>query len=173
MTDKRAYRASVEFAAALRAVEGEIARFRRDVVATWDAEHPETPSLWVQRAVSVDRDCVGFKDSGGEVPAGLSRAKTRIELLPARGKAGDPWREAMGTLNNGPKASPIFRQFAIDPGILRVDHGRYYTPGILVTPDEVFLTWGVPREELSEHLTEVPLSEYYAALERSELERSS
>lgn len=164
--EKHAYQASEELAAALRAVSDDIRRFHREVQGPWDAEHPDTPSLWVRGMT--DRRCVGFKDPGGEVPAGLSRSQDRTELIPARGKAGDPWRVALTTLNDGPKTGDVFGRFGIDPTILRVDHGRMYYPGILITEDAVFLTWAVPFDHPGPHLSPVPLSVYYAALEQSE-----
>ena len=171
MSDKYAYQASDELAAALRSAEVDLRQFHQEVQAAWDAEHPDTPSLWARGMV--DRKCVGFKDPGGDVPVGLSRSKQRVELIPARGKVGDSWREALVKLNSGPKIGDVFGRFGIDPTILVVDHGRLYYPGILVTDDAVFLTWGAPIESPGPHLTPVPLSAYYAAAELADRERAS
>lgn len=165
-----AYRASDDLASALRTWRAEAAEFQRDVIGAWDAEHPDTRSRWVS-GVSGLR-CVGFTDPGDiAAPPGLSRNRQRDYLIPKRGAAGDPWREAMGRLNQCPPVAGVWRRFGIDPGVLSISESRLYLPQVRDTLHGLFVTWGVPKVPAGDHLTEVPLSAFYAAVEQMGADR--
>ena len=164
--DKYAYRASDELTAALNEYDKTCRAFQRDVVDPWEASHPEVNSLWVIRYV--DTILVGFSDPGDDVPDGLSRARDREELLPRRGAAGKPWRDSMRLLEKRPRLSAVFARFGIEITVSRVDHSRFYTPGLAATPLGTFIFWGVEHPDPGEHLTLVPLSVYYTAREALE-----
>jgi hypothetical protein len=170
--EKHAYRASDEFTAALKARNEENMRFFREVIEPWDDAHPDTRSLWARNSFSLERRCVGFSDPGGTAPPeGLSRNREREELLPKRGKAGEPWRKALAALNRNPSIGPVFTAYGVDP--LVWEGHRICTPGMIEAPDGLFVTWSAPHPEPGEHLEKVALSEYYAAVERAERERAS
>jgi hypothetical protein len=171
MADKYAYRASDELDEALKAYAETCRVFQRDVIDPWEAAHPETTPLWVRTYLELEM--VGFKDPGGVVPEGLSRAKNREELLPRRGASGAPWGEAMMQLNRRPKLSAVFRQFGIETTITRVDHSRIYTPGLAATPLGTFVFWGVEHPKPGDHLTRVPLSVFYTAREALEASKTT
>jgi hypothetical protein len=172
MSDTHAYRASDALAAAIQTRSDEAHHFALTVIKPWDETHPDTRSLWRKQAFGLDKDCVGFDDPESPTPpAGLSRSKQRHELIPARGRSGDPWREALKYLNLKPRIGPVFTAFGIDPVVW---HGNgVFTCGCRITPDGVFLTWDVRHPEPGEHLIPVPLSEYYAAMESAEREQAS
>lgn len=170
--DAHAYRASEEFAAAIRERNKESMRFGREVIKPWDDAHPDTPALWAQGGFSLDRKCVGFADPGGPVPEGLSRNKQRQELIPKWGRNGDPWRDAMERLNQKPKIGPVFQRFGLDPLVWSTTGNWIYRPGIADTPDGMFFRWPESHPEPGEHLTEVALSEYYAAVEKRDREKA-
>lgn len=166
--DLHAYRASEEFAVAIRQCLEEIARFRREVMKRWDKEHPHARALWRRGGLTLDSECVGFDCPEGTTPEGLSRAQDRRSLIPKRGRSGDQWREALARLNSAPKMEPVFRKFGVDPLVWPDNLNGIYKAGIDDTPDGVFVTWAVPNSELGEHLTGSPLSVYYAAIEHKE-----
>lgn len=170
MPDKHAYRASDELAAALDEYQEACRAFQRDVIDPWEAAHPETTSLWVRPFL--DLEMIGFKDHGGQVPEGLSRAKSREALLPRRGAAGAPWGEAMMQLNRRPQLAAVFHRFGIETTIMRVDHSRVYTPGLTVTPLGTFIFWGVEHPNPGDHLTPVPLSVFYTACEARDAQKA-
>lgn len=163
--DKYAYLASEQFAAAIRECQEKIRRFDQDVVRPWDEAHPSTRSLW-RRSLGLDQVFAGFSDPGGDVPDGLSRNQQRAELIPKRGRSGDPWRDAVTRFEQRPRVVPVFTAHGVDPWISVLP--RVYIAGIADTPSGVFLTWGAPHLSLGEHLTPVPLSEYYVAIELME-----
>lgn len=170
MPDKYAYRASDELTAALNDYDQACRAFQRDVIDPWEAAHPEVNPLWMIR--HVDIELIGFSDPGGKVPEGLSRAQNRAELIPRRGKAGAPWGEAMMQLNRRPKLSAVFTRFGIEITILRLDHSRIYTPGLVATPLGTFIFWGVEHPNPGEHLAPVPLSVFYTAREALDAQKT-
>lgn len=163
MADQYAYRASEQFATAIRECQEKIQRFRREVVRPWDEAHPSTRSLW-RRSLGLDQVFAGFSDPGGDIPEGLSRNQQRVELIPKRGWSGDPWRYAAKIFDQSPRVSPVFTAHNVDPWVF--DPPRLHVVGIADTPSGVFLTWGAPHPSPGEYLTPVPLSEYYAAIEQ-------
>lgn len=170
MPDKHAYRASEELTAALNDYDQACRAFQRDVITPWENAHPEVNSLWV--VSHLDTELIGFSDPGGDVPEGLSRARDRKELIPKRGKTGQPWRDAMDELGKRPRLSAVFRRFGIEVTILRLDHSRIYTPGLVATPLGTFVFWGVEHPDPGEHLTPVPLSVFYTAREALDAQKA-
>lgn len=180
MPDLHAYRASDELADALREYHQRRFEFERDVAA-WDREH-DTKLLWRYGGFSTDKRPVGFTDPdhAAPTPKGLSRAKTRTELLPVRGKAGNEWRDILDRFNTYPKIAPLWDRFGVPsyvwlagPGfssrIIAVDFGDAGDDGVIVYA-EADLTRGRDQQEspLSPHLTPIPLSEFYRIKERLE-----
>lgn len=186
---EHAYRASDEFATALRAKSVDENRFRDEVIIPWDEAHPDTKTLWSRSPFSTRRDCIGFTDPGGEKPpAGLSRRRGRKQLIPLKSKAGEPWREHKDRVNAGPSVADAFREFEVPDHVL--GPGRLYTVGLLPDgdgpSDPVYITSGYPlegreddessfrsRTPLTPHLTPIPLSEFYAVKERLDAERDA
>lgn len=172
MTDLYVYRASDELAAALREHHAADRAFSERVLA-WDDAHPGTGLMWKREGFTIDERPVGFHDGHAEVPEGLSRAKTRSELIPVRTKAGDPWREILARFEDRPKVDPIWSRFEV-PGFV-IDLGRagvaitYYrdagTDGVLV-----LCAAALERDNTAgktpRHLSPMKLSEFYAIKER-------
>lgn len=171
--DVHAYRASDEFAAAIRGRIEDMRRFGREIIKPWDEEHPEARALWRRDAFGLDRKCVGFHCPDGEIPEGLSRNKERRELIPKRGGTGSSWRSALSRLDQFPKMDPVFRRYGVEVMVWPEEGNVIYRPGIEDTPAGVFLSWAAPHPAPGEHLTEVPLSEYYAAIEKRDREKAS
>jgi hypothetical protein len=168
MPDKYAYQADPYLTTALRDYEAACRTFDRVIVRPWCEAHPDTPPLWI-RELGTDRVCIGFGDPGGPTaPKGLSRNRQREELIPKAGKVGAQWREHLDRLNQRPRLSAVFRRFKVTPTISRIDHSRLYYPGLLNTPDAIYITWAVEHPNPGPHLSAVPLSVYYAALEAQE-----
>ena len=171
-----AYRASDQLAAALRQRREELSAWSAQVVA-WDAEHPDTPMLWSRSAFGGDKRLCGFADKRPDQPppAGLSRAQSRVELIPARGRKGDPWREVVATFDTSPSIDEVFRDHDVQPYLIVHEHGRCYTPGIWEDGDTWWITCTVPLFDGGEHphLTPAPLSEYYAAKEAADARKDA
>ena len=164
--DKYAYRASEALSKALAAYSQACQDFYRDVLGPWEEAHAPMHSMW-QHTVYGDLRCVGFSDVDptSDPPKGLFRSRNRDGLVPTnRGKAGDPWRAEMGVLNKRPVISAVLEAHGVTPYILDVDHSRVTRVGVIVTPNGHLLSWGVEHPPC-EHLTPIPLSEYYAARE--------
>jgi hypothetical protein len=163
---KYAYRASDELAGALRELSGRITQFHDAVMTPWKETHPGVDSTWHRRG-GWERECLGFVvPDGADVPEGLSASQDREWLIPKRGRKGDQWRADLDLLSQRPKLGPVLDAYDIEPIILRVDLGRYFHLGLHDTPDGYFLTWGVEHPP-NPHLTPVPLSVYYSAVERA------
>lgn len=164
--DKYAYRTSDALAAALRRHKQDCDDFYRDVLGPWERAAGEINSLW-RRTIGVDMECLGFSDLHPDrpPPAGLSRRKGREELIPARGVAGQPWRDDLTKLRTRPRLSTVFAEFGVQIEIPRTEHHRFYVPGVLVTTDAAYIFWGCDYPNSNAHLTPVKLSEFYAARE--------
>jgi hypothetical protein len=165
-SEKYAYRASEALSAAQHAYHQARKDFQRDVLGPWEDAHAPVHSIW-QHTVFGDLECVGFFDAdpASDPPKGLFRSRNRDELVPTnRGKTGDPWRTEMVTLNKRPKISTVLEAHGVMPAILDVDHSRWSRAGVLTVPDGHLLSWGI-EHPACEHLTRIPLSEYYAARE--------
>lgn len=172
MTDLLAWRASDEFAAALRARMSEKSEFFDDVLGPWTKAHPgHEPFGSNGNATTFDQRVDGFADADRKVdpPAGLSRAQRRDYLKPVRGPAGDRWREVLRELNACPSIDAVFKQFGV-PVFALVGHRlcRFN----LHLWDEVWLTAtaDIPSTVVNgvEHVTAAKTSEFYAAKEARE-----
>jgi hypothetical protein len=165
---KYAYRASDELSGALRDLSTGVQQFYDEVITPWEAAHPDVDSTWHRRA-GYELECLGFELHEGhtDIPPGLSANREREWLIPKRGRKGDQWRADLDMLNKRPRLGPILDKYGVEAVILRVDQGRYYHLGLHNTPDGYFLTWGCEHPP-NPHLTLVPLSVYYTAVERAE-----
>jgi hypothetical protein len=161
---KYAYRASDGFATALRTYRSAFDEFVATVRA-WDAQHPDARLYVLRELTSVV--VPGFHDRNPDFdpPGGLSRSQTRRYLIPKRGKAGDPWRAALESFQlAAPDERPVWRCFGVEP--FEIADGHAYIPGFFDAGEAgVFVSRGVPFDPKPAALTEVALSEYYAAKE--------
>jgi hypothetical protein len=164
---KYAYRASDELSGALRDLSTRVKQFYDEVITPWEEAHPDVDSTWHRRA-GYELECLGFAlhEGNTDVPPGLSANREREWLIPKRGRAGDQWRADLDMLNKRPRLGPILDKYGVEAVILRVDQGRYSHLGLHDTPDGYFLTWGCEHPP-NPHLTPVPLSVYYSAVERA------
>lgn len=176
--ERFAYRASEQFDAALRARLGEQFEFDQAVVGAFHDKHPGVRPVW--RAGSplcvADREVIGgFEDAhpDEDPPAGLQRSAKRRELAPVLGAAGDYWRQAVAEFNRRPSMRNVFRDHLVDV-FVAYDDGRLHrlcTPGVHVEVDRpagVWLLYPGAEPSPTEHLSAVPLSEFYAAIEAFE-----
>lgn len=172
MTDLLAWRASDEFAAALRARMAEKSEFFDNVIQPWTDAHPKhEPYGSNGNATTFDPRIDGFADGDRKSapPDGLTRAQRRDYLRPHRGPAGDPWREALDTLNACPSIDAVFKEFRV-PVYGLVGH-RLCRFNVHLW-DEVWLTAtadipGTVKGEIA-HLKAAKTSEFYAAKEARE-----
>lgn len=165
-SDKFAYRASAALTAALAAHNQACKDFYRDVLGPWEDAHAPMNSIW-RDTMNGDSECIGFSDPGPDQdpPRGLLRNRNRGYLVPTnRGKVGDPWLTEMVKLNRRPKVSTVLTEHGVNPSMLDVDHSRMSIVGLIAVPGSYLLTWSLEHPEC-EHLTRIPLSEYYAARE--------
>lgn len=183
-----AYRASDELAAELLAHQVRDREFSQRV-QQFDREHPGHELLWAGGGWSADMRPVGFRDGETEVPEGLSRAQKRTELRPKRGKAGAWWQEQLDWAKQRPSLDKVFRAFRVPcsaDGPYRSDLSHYVAPTQWANCGDdgviVFNSYDLVREHredrpvpepLTEHLTPIPLSEFYAIKERLESEQAA
>lgn len=177
MADLHPYRAGDDLAAALRAHHAERQVWNAKVAA-WDESHPDRRLLFRKSGFSMDRKAVGFTDGKPkeDPPAGLSRAQTRIELVPKRSKAGRRWQDVLNEMNAAcPRVEPIFDRFGVPSSRWvgqSISATRYAIAGehgvIVVNRYDLATDGGGFREAEGDplvHLTPMPLSEFYAIKE--------
>lgn len=171
-----AWRASDEFAAALRQYQTDKQAFIDSVVRPFDEEHPNNPTAWRRAGFSLDLQCCGFKDKAGEVPAGLSRARTRRWLVPVRGKVGNEWRDVLRRMAEMPSLDKVFQVYDCTSFVLV--GSTCATPGWFSDGTNVYIecTGDIANTRAdaapSDHLTPIKLSEFYAAKEAWESARA-
>lgn len=166
MSELYAYMPSAEFADAFRRCRRQRFEARQLVARAHAARHPDHPVIMARNPFGLDTHALGFADDVDDVPAGLSRAKTRTWLIPKRGKAGDEWRAVLHRMDAVPSLDAVCERFTIETGVLDVDRGRLWhlVPREL-SDGRLVATCGAELPA-SPHLTPMPLSEYYyAALE--------
>ncbi|MGW4128001.1 hypothetical protein [Amycolatopsis japonica] len=168
MTELHAWKASDEFAAALRKRLAERKAYFADVVTPFINAHPKQPPYGTHGdATSFDFRIDGFADGDRKSPPpeGLSRAQARDWLKPVRGAAGEPWREALKNLNGIPSVDKVFHDFKIPVFVLSLH--RLCRANVRDLEVGVYLTASVDLTEGKDcdHLTPVKLSEFYAAVE--------
>ena len=168
MSDLHAYRASDELATALRSFADEYGTCV-DAVWRWDNENPGTKLVFLGGGFGPDPSLVGFSDSADEVPKGLSRNQQRDWLIPARGKAGDPWRQILESMKL-PSEAAVYRRFEVPAWAQGDGNGRggvyVSTTGFLDAYQHgVFVGNAYEFDKPGPHLTPVKLSEFYAAKE--------
>lgn len=179
-----AYRASDELAAALREHDAADKVFCTRV-EQWDAEHPDHGSRWARSPFSADQHFVGFYDGTSEVPTGLSRAKSRKTLLPKRGDEGKSWRAVQRWMSQRPEVERVLHAHKVPSGTEYPSNrdGSFFTAptrwfdgeddGVLVYCDRDLATARHGRgANIGEHLTPMPLSEFYAIKERLDAKRA-
>lgn len=187
MSDLHAYRASDELAAALREHAAADDAFCREHVEPFDRDNPGHELLWARRAMTMDKRAVGFCDGEDDVPSGLSRASTREELRPKKTEAGQAWQDVLERMADRPKASRVLHEFGV-PEAARgggaPSGGTYVSAtqwadtgetGVIVFNggDLAERPFGRDAGGLTEHLTPIPLSEFYAIKERLDAERDT
>lgn len=165
MPELYAYTASAEFADAFRRCRRQRFEARQLVARAHAARHPDHPVVMARNPFGLDTHALGFADDVDKVPAGLSRAKTRTWLIPKHGKAGDPWRAVLARMDAVPSLDAVCQQFTIETSVLDVNRHRMHHIGLRDLSDgRLVATCGVELPT-SPHLTPMPLSAYYAALE--------
>lgn len=168
MSEMYAYRASDEFAEALRAWNREHHEFTQAVIVPINDEAAPHQPVFVRSALRMGTECVGFADNNAptsQLPPGLSRSQSRSYLIPKRGKAGDEWRDRMQRCNTGrPSLEAVFNVHQVDPVSINSGRGRMARAGMRDFGDVTVLHCTLPLDE-SPHLTPMPLSEYYALVE--------
>jgi hypothetical protein len=184
MSDLHAYLASDELAAALAEHHAERKTWQAKVAA-WDDAHPLTKLLFRKSGFTMDREAIGFTDGAPDSPppSGLSRAQTRVELIPRkRIKAGEAWQAVLDEINDGaPMVEPIFSRFGV-PSSMWVGQGisptQYADAGedgwLVVNLYALSGDGGQFHKAAGDplaHLTPIPLSEFYRIKERLEAER--
>lgn len=169
MTETFTWRASDEFAAAIRGYRQKRKEFVDTVVHEFNEAHPDHSARFYRHPFSLDAILAGFADDTSDVPEGLSRAKTREYLVPVRGSKGKPWREAMRTLEKMPSIDGVFKAHNLSPVVWI---GSYVQrAGIFDDGQHVYIECGGdltkerPADGTSPHLTPIRLSEYYAVKE--------
>lgn len=176
-----AYHASDELSAALREHK-QLAREHHAPVDEWNAANPDRTIIWLSDGFSTDQRPGGFKDGTGDVPPGLSRARSRSYLIATRTKAGRPWREVLARMVP-PSLEQVFRRFDVPSSA----HGRatqtggwYISPtrwldggdrGVFVANQYELGTGMFNGEGIGDHLTPAKLSEFYAVQEALSAER--
>lgn len=143
--------------------------FIRSVVEPWDTAHPDAKIAWATDPGGADQIPLGFVDSGQPLPVGLSRAQTRRYLIPARGKAGQPYRDALEQMKGLPTRTTVFRRFGIETrtlgGGLGDGRARWCMTQAARLDGVLFvISHGSPLS--SPHLVTAKLSEFHAAKER-------
>ncbi|WP_191304365.1 hypothetical protein [Lentzea cavernae] len=161
-----AYRASEQLAAAYRKYL-EACQAQHDKANTYNAAHPELPLCIVQSRYDHTITVCGFVDDGEQdVPPGLSRKHGRGYFIPRRGIAGDQWRKVIAEYDAYPSLpDTVLRAHGVQV-CLRVGFNMHVAGVYDFGEPGVFVRIGAPYPEPGEHLTEVPLSEFYAAKEQ-------
>jgi hypothetical protein len=172
-TERVAYRASDEFAAAYRAYHARYLAARAAALA-YDRANPDHP-LHVRKSNLDQRiDVYGFGDvhTDREPPEGLSRRRGRDYLVPKRGRPGDRWRAIIAEYGKQfpDPVRDVFTPHQVPPYIHDLERGRAHTPGIYDFGERgVYVLIGREFDDAGPHLARAPLSEYYAAKEFHEL----
>ena len=187
MPDIYAYRASDDLASALRAYATEDNAFRQRVIER-DKQNPGREIMWSRSPFSNDMHPMGFADSTDEVPEGLSRKQGRRSLIPKRGKPGDSWRAVLDEMGKRPQVEKVLMQFNVPTagrGGSTGTGGHYLAPtqfidggedGVLVVCKYDLATDPLHQsgtQSIGQHITPIPLSEFYAVKERLDGERAA
>lgn len=163
-----AYRANDELTEAWRSVIADRARHIETVVEPFQEEHPNHHPL-----VNNWERVLGFTDGAPHEPppAGLSRSQRRNYLIPARGKAGDVWRDHMRRIDLPCTKGELFKKFGLGEQLYVGSDGRHFLGkpnAVDFGEDGVFVYTGYEIETVPECLSPVKLSEFYAAQERAQ-----
>jgi hypothetical protein len=166
MSERHFYQAGRLLATALRGYSASFGLFTETVVKPWMAEHPGSdPVLNL-----IGQQVIGFKDeaAGKLPPAGLSRNSRRDFLIPVRGAAGQPWRDAMAKFNKAPKLRDILRFFEIPSEIL-TGGGLYVVNWMDFLPDvsDVVVLYVMGELPENKHLTPMKTSEFFVLYEKA------
>lgn len=173
--DQYAWRASEEFAAAIRKYrEDRIAAVASPAIRGFNEDRPDNKLAWTSGgAFSMDVDLRGFMDDG-DLPDGLSRAQSRRWLIPVRGKAGGPWREAIKAAKRAmPSLDAVFSAHRV--ALFTMGPGMAYGVGVFDDEKAIYIhckgdiATERPFLDTSEHITRVSLAEYYQARELFEM----
>jgi hypothetical protein len=168
-----AYRANDELTKAWREYQAQRDEHIKAVVDPFVAKYPNHTPL-----VDNWQKIIGFSDGDPKnpPPAGLSRSQRRNYLMPARGKAGDEWREWMKKLAFPTRRSEVLREFGLGDRLYVGSDGRHFLghpAAVDFGEDGVFVYMGCEIDPLPECVTAVKRSEFYAAQERAEARQKS
>lgn len=167
MSELYVYTTTSELATTWGENEQERTAFIRRVVEPWDREHPDARIAWVASPSGADQTPVGFLDAGGDVPEGLSRNQLRHYLIPARGKTGQPYRDALERLAAMPSRTAVFKRFGVPCRVIGGASGmsaRWCMTRAARLDGTLYVVNDGPLS--SRHLVTAKLSEFYAAKER-------
>lgn len=166
-----AYLVSESFADAYRAFVAAESTARQAIVA-YNEQHPGRELVLQQDRIDHEITVVGVANPDTQVPTpdGLSRSVKRTYLIPKRGLAGEPWRRVIAEHSAFPRlGDTVFRPHGVPLYFIDTDAGLILTAGLYDFGGAgLFLLIGAPYPTQSEHLTVVPLSEFYAAKESRE-----
>jgi len=184
-SELHAYRADDELAAALAEHHTQRKKWSA-TVAAWDGAHPDNRLLFRKGGFTMDQHAIGFTDGRPDEapPAGLSRASTRVELIPRkRVKAGLEWQNVLDEINDGyPRVEPVFNRFGVPSNMWvgnRIAATTYADAGshgwlVANAYDLAGDSGGFHKADGDplRHLTPIRLSEFYRIKEQLDAERS-
>lgn len=139
--------------------------FRRSVIDVY-RESGERDVIWMQYRTGFDPVAVGFDDITKEIPPGLSRAQNRSYLKPKRTRSGDKWQSILNRMNMRPRIKDTLHPFGIHE--LNFHNGRVCTPGMFSDPENRVIYFICSAPLVSDFLTEIKMSEFWAAREAYE-----
>ncbi|MFJ5984260.1 hypothetical protein [Lentzea sp. NPDC092896] len=163
-----AYRASDELAAAYRQYLVDC-HAQHEKANAYNRANPELPLyIWQSRYDHGITVC-GFVDKPSQaVPPGLSRKQDRPYFIPRRGITGDGWRKVIAEYDRYPSLQEMVLRPHGLAVCLRVDFNLHVAGIFDFGEPGVFVRIGTPYPEPGNHLTVVPLSEFYRAKESFE-----
>jgi hypothetical protein len=166
-TEAVAYRADASFTAAYSAFRAKWMEAHVEV-CSYNSENAAHPLAVTKSNIDHSYSVIGFQDvhPNRPEPAGLSRARTRQYLVPARGKPGEPWRRIIRKHNRYPAlAQDVFAPHGVP--VYRTNGTRVLTAGVHDFSEHgLFVVIGGGYPEPGEHLMQVPLSEFHVAKEK-------
>jgi hypothetical protein len=158
------YRARPDLAAALRAFAIAREEFVDTVVKPFIAEHP----LHEPQINSWSQGVIGFADGAPNdlPPVGLSRSQRRGYLIPARGAAGQGWRDHIARLNAAPKLPAVLGEHGVPELVEDLGHGLIYLVRWMdFGGDDCVIYVGAPFDEKVDAVEPMKRSEFYALRE--------
>jgi hypothetical protein len=173
--DPHVYRASDDFVAAYRAFRKRYAEVHL-ALCDYNVANPAHPLVALRHHDQSISVC-GIEDvhPDQDPPEGLSRSQRRRYLLPRRGEIGAGWRALIKDHDRYPNVEKeVFEPLGVSSYLLDLEAQRSWMAGVYDYGEHgVFVRISVPYAEPLEHLTKVPLSEFYLAREAHTAETKS